>query len=604
LLGKNGMGNIIPSLESTGRDLQEMVTNLCLNPENFIENENENIRKNGERVWVAWRNKGIYGDNGNFAGLLCTGYDITKRKQAEAVIIRERDFVAAILQWIESIVVVIDPDGYIHQFNKAAEKCSGYTLEEVQQHPFWEILIPPGEQQAVKDIILNLRTKPLSTEHQNYWITKDGGKRLIHWFNTILTGPDRSIEFVLCTGLDLTDHHQVKEALRRSEEHYQSVLENMEEGYFEIDLAGSYTAVNKSLAKTLGYPETELKGLNYRTYMDTKTAARVFVMYNTIYRTGQPKTYMLYDVIRRDGETRTLEVSSSLSRDVDEMPNGFYGIVRDVTDRIRIEKMMIQTEKMMSVGGLAAGMAHELNNPLAAMLQGSQNILRRLSPDLPSNLEPARAAGIDLQKLQHYMEDREILSFINGIRESGIKASKIISNMLQFSRKSESKMAPTNLVALLENVLELASKDYNLKKKFDFRTIKLLKDYSPHMPLVPCTETEIEQVILNLLNNATWSMANQPGNTAPQIILRVHAEQKMARIEVEDNGPGIEAEIKKRIFEPFFTTKPVGEGTGLGLSVSYMIITNNHLGTMEVESEIGQGTRFIIRIPLNRESTS
>ncbi|MBU2647716.1 PAS domain S-box protein [bacterium] len=119
--------------------------------------------------------------------------------------------------------------------------------------------------------------------------------------------------------------------------------------------------------------------------MDINTAARVFLMYNTIYRTGQQKGYMVYDIFHRNGETRTLEVSSSPSRDVDDMPNGFYGIVRDVTDRIRIEKMMIQTEKMMSVGGLAAGMAHELNNPLAAV-----SFLSNLGPGLLSSLTQNR----------------------------------------------------------------------------------------------------------------------------------------------------------------------------------------------------------------------
>ena len=149
----------------------------------------------------------------------------------------------------------------------------------------------------------------------------------------------------------------------------------------------------------------------------------------------------------------------------------------------------------MSVGGLAAGMAHELNNPLGGMLQGVQNVQRRLSPDLKSNQEPAKEFGIDLHNLQLYMEKREILSFLDGIKDSGKKASEIISNMLQFSRKSESQMAPTNLVELLENALDLAGKNYDLKKKYDFRNIDIIREFDLNLPLVPCTETEIEQVV-------------------------------------------------------------------------------------------------------------
>ncbi|MBT6613208.1 MAG: HAMP domain-containing histidine kinase [Deltaproteobacteria bacterium] len=270
----------------------------------------------------------------------------------------------------------------------------------------------------------------------------------------------------------------------------------------------------------------------------------------------------------------------------------------------KTNELIIQTEKMMSVGGLAAGMAHELNNPLGGILQGIQNIQRRLSPDLKSNFEPAKEFGIDLHGLQSYMDKRGIHAIINGVQESGKKASQIISSMLQFSRKSESTMAPINLTESIENVLELAGKDFDLKKKFDFRNIKVIKEFDSNLPLIPCTQTEIEQVILNLLNNAAWAMANEKSADPPQIILRVHVEKQMARIEIEDSGPGMDDVVRKRIFEPFFTTKPVGEGTGLGLSVSYMIITNNHKGTMEVESEPGKGTKFIIRLPLDRESVA
>jgi len=253
---------------------------------------------------------------------------------------------------------------------------------------------------------------------------------------------------------------------------------------------------------------------------------------------------------------------------------------------------------MMSVGGLAAGMAHELNNPLGGMLQGVQNIQRRFSPDLKSNHDPAEECGIDLHKLQAYLEKRGINTFLDGIKDSGRKASEIISNMLQFSRKSESQMAPIDLKKLVENTLELAGKDYDLKKKYDFRNIEITKEFDANLPLIACTETEIEQVLLNLLGNAAYAMANESQKGPHRITIRLLFDRNIARIEIEDNGPGMDEKVRQRIFEPFYTTKPVGEGTGLGLSVSYMIITNNHSGTMEVESEPGYGTKFIIQLPL------
>jgi signal transduction histidine kinase len=154
------------------------------------------------------------------------------------------------------------------------------------------------------------------------------------------------------------------------------------------------------------------------------------------------------------------------------------------------------------------------------------------------------------------------------------------------------------LDVLIEKVLELAGKEYDLNKRYDFRNIQIIKDFDPELPPVPCYETEIEQVVLNLLKNAAQAMRGNDHPREDSIILRLQREGTMARIEVEDNGPGMTEAVRRRIFEPFFTTKPVGEGTGLGLSVSYTIITHNHCGSIETASSPGRGARFIIRLPL------
>ena len=283
--------------------------------------------------------------------------------------------------------------------------------------------------------------------------------------------------------------------------------------------------------------------------------------------------------------------------------NGVTGAVirlDDVTERVRIEEMMVQTEKMMSVGGLAAGMAHEINNPLGIMMQSAQNIVRRLSPEIDANIRAAGECGISLTAIRDYMRKRLILDFVDDIRKAGARAAVIVANMLQFSRRSESVKQKADLVELLDKAVELAASDYDLKKKYDFRHITIIREYEPGLPPVPLMVTEIEQVMLNLLKNAAQAFAGDEDDKEPVIILRVKQEKdkQLVRIEVEDNGMGMTENIRKRVFEPFFTTKPVGTGTGLGLSVSYMIVTNNHHGTMNVESTPGKGSRFIIRLPL------
>jgi len=279
----------------------------------------------------------------------------------------------------------------------------------------------------------------------------------------------------------------------------------------------------------------------------------------------------------------------------------FSAVIRldDVTDRFRIEEMMVQTEKMLSVGGLAAGMAHEINNPLGGILQGAQNIKRRVSLDFPANIKAAEEVGCPLESIRAYLENRGIIRFLDGITESGRRAANIVSNMLEFSRRSEARRSSVDLGELIDKTIELAANDYDLKKKYDFRHIELVRLYDPKLPQVFCSPQEVEQVLLNLLKNAAQAMAERgERDEPPRIVISTSMQQGRARIDIADNGPGMDEDTRKRVFEPFFTTKAVGEGTGLGLSVSYFIITTNHDGLFTVDAEVGRGTTFTIQLPL------
>lgn len=297
-----------------------------------------------------------------------------------------------------------------------------------------------------------------------------------------------------------------------------------------------------------------------------------------------------------EGETKYFNVV--ISPLVTELNPGSVILIEDVTERKRMEQVMIQSEKVMSVAGLAAGMAHEINNPLGTIIQGCQNIIRRISKELPKNLETASTIGIDFNIIETYFRERQIFEIIESMRGAAGKASDIVKNMLQFSRRSESKKVMYDLTKLIDQVIELAYNDYDLKKKYDFKSIKIIKEFDKDIPMIKLTVTEIEQVIFNIFNNAAQAMRKSDKKiTTPKIIIRLIKEIQNIRLEIEDNGPGMNDKIKKRIFEPFFTTKEPGEGTGLGLSVAYMIITTNHNGTISVNSEIGKGTTFIIRLP-------
>ncbi|KAA0995735.1 HAMP domain-containing protein [Pseudomonas sp. ANT_J12] len=273
--------------------------------------------------------------------------------------------------------------------------------------------------------------------------------------------------------------------------------------------------------------------------------------------------------------------------------------IDDITQRLSLEEMMVQSEKMLSVGGLAAGMAHEINNPLGAILHNVQNIRRRLSPDLPKNLEQAEHVGIELETVNQYLQAREVPQLLDGIQQAGARAAKIVTHMLSFSRRSTRQMAPCDLPALIDQAVEIAGNDFDLAIGFDFKGQAIIRQFDPALGPVPGTANELEQVLLNLLKNAAQAIHQREDDREPgRIILRTKLNPPWAEIQVEDNGIGMSENVRKRTFEPFFTTKEIGQGTGLGLSVSYFIITNNHKGQMEVQSTLGQGTCFTLRLPL------
>jgi len=423
------------------------------------------------------------------------------------------------------------------------------------------------------------------------------------WRNSTISpikASDGTITHILYTSEDITSRKNAEEALRSSEKKFRELVENIDEVFYILDTDGRFTYVSPMMEKLFGYEPSEL--------INTFSS-------KLIYKNDRPAIIKEFQElgsgVRKPSEYRLVNKTGALrwvishTRPIFE--NGklveLRGLLSDITEQKRSQEIMIQTEKMMSIGGLAGGMAHEINNPLGAILQSLQMIVRRLAPNDPKNIKAAEKYGIDLDKLQAFFEDRHISNFLDGIKASGERAANIVANMLKFTRRSESKLAPTDIADLLERTVEMANSDFDLKNQYDFRNIEIIKEFDPEIPYISCTRIEIEQVVLNLLVNAAQSITEKTDCAQPRIILRTRKEKDYVRIEIEDNGQGMDEAVQRRIFEPFFTTKEEGTGTGLGLSVSYMIITKHHQGHIEVESEPNKGSTFIIQLPLNKTSS-
>ncbi len=523
--------------------------------------------------------------------------EIDERKKAEAAIRKSEAKYRELVQNANSIIMRIDPEGRITFFNEFAQSLFGFDAQEIiGRHSVGTIMaVYDSSGQSMRQRMEQIAKHP--EDHRYYEVEnmRQNGERVwVAWTNKAIRDSNGRIVEYLCVGHDITEARAAKQKMARLRQYLQKVVDSMPSMLVGVDLHGRVTQWNMETQKLSGIDQQDAIGrpvgeiiLGLRPYLDLVRQAidgETIKKVEKVPHPCQPERkfadIMVYPIVVDQVESVVLRID-------------------DVTTRVRMENVMVQTEKMMSVGGLAAGMAHEINNPLGAMVQSVQNIVRRISPELKLNHDVAAECGMSLDRLQDYLQRRRIIEFLEGIRESGERASEIVDNMLNFSRKSESRKTLVSLADLLDRTVSLAAHDYNLKKKYDFRHIKVERQFDVDVESVPCVATEIEQVILNLLRNSAHSMYEKSSeDEPPTIILRLQKKNGMAVIEVEDNGPGMSPDDLKRVFEPFYTTKDIGIGTGLGLSVSYFIVTNNHNGTMEVESEPGKGTTFVIRLPM------
>jgi PAS domain S-box-containing protein len=416
----------------------------------------------------------------------------------------------------------------------------------------------------------------------------------------------------------MTDQHfDDMEALKESELKYIRLFKERKEVAEELGNLKSYLAnIIDSMPSLIIGVDTQGNITQWNNESEKRTGINAREALGNPLLSVMPRLAPVLDLVERAIENQTEKTLARQPRFVDNirrfedftvypLADGAEGAViriDDVTEQVRLEEMMIQNEKMLSVGGLAAGMAHEINNPLGGMMQTANVVTDRLTnPDLPNNIKAAREVGTDMQTISAFMHSRKVIAMLSQIRESGKRAAEIVKNMLSFARKSDSTFSTHSPAELLDKSVELASSDYNLKKHFDFRKIKITRDYQKTTPL-PCDSSKIQQVILNILRNGAEAM-QEAGVENPEFVLRLmkDEEENMIRVEIEDNGPGMAEEVRKRVFEPFYTTKTTDKGTGLGLSVSYFIITENHKGKMSVESSPGNGARFILKLPTEIE---
>lgn len=538
-------------------------------------------------------------------------------------------FSAAITQLPLGIVITSD-QGIIEYTNPGFTALSGYSEAEAKGH---NVNILKSETQTKPFYRKLWETITAGNIWQGEIVNRKKNGELYTEYCIIcpIMGPDSEISHFLSIKQDITRRKQEQQALAESEQSFQELADLLFQPVFEIDLKGNIIFSNKAGLELFGYTRQDIEeGFDALKLFAPDERQRVAEnMYARMQ--GLSFTNHEYSAIKSDGSVFPILIYSEpiIRRNV---PIGIRGLVLDITDRKKNEQkllelnqtleerveertrelevthqQMILQEKLASIGQLAAGLAHEINNPINfvrinfATLREDVSDLSRLIAgyrELFSNIGNEKPPEEAIEKLRSLEQELDVDSLLDELpvlfdesKRGFERVGTILSSMRNFSfRHALDQRVPFDLNQGIRDTLVIAQNEYRYYAEVQTR----LGD----LPAAPCNPEQINQVFLNLIVNCAHAIASQHRQQKGKILIATGADEDSVWCTITDDGPGIPAEIRNRIFEPFFTTKEPGKGTGLGLSISYDIISNKHGGNLSVSCPPEGGSIFTIRLPL------
>ena len=424
----------------------------------------------------------------------------------------------------------------------------------------WMESIIPADKARIQAAFLNFS----QGFDEEFRIQTPRGEKWIRAKSTLVRDESGSVLRTVGIASDVTRQKALEEQLQASEERFRILVENAPDAFFLVDSAGKILEVNGSASKSLGYTRAELLTMNVldiETQVDSQEVRAINAKAKAVGRVVK-----LGESRRKDGTTFPVEGSIG-SVHYGGQPCGL-ALVRDISSRVRAERELRQSEKLASVGQLAAGIAHEINNPLGVILGFAQGMAKELKHDDALEL-PVRS-----------------------IEREALRCKELVRSLLTFSRASQGGLIELELNAVIEQALVLVSPQAKMKR------VRIVSSLAADLPLVLGDKIQLQQVIVNLSSNAIDAMPN--GGTLNISSEKERTSDGRILLKVADEGTGIPSAVMSKIFEPFFTTKPLGQGTGLGLSLVREIV-QKHNGEISAESRPGR-TEFVVKLPVASEA--
>jgi len=504
-------------------------------------------------------------------GQLSRAFDEMTGKLKETTV--SRQYVENIINSMTNALVVVTAEGMIQTVNQATCELLGYQPQELISQPLG-MIFDENEQRLFNETGLQELINIVSLKGvEKTYLTKNRDKIPVLFSASVMHDNNDRIKGVICVASDISRLKETEAALRKSEEKYRTILESIGEGYYELDVAENFTFFNDSLCKIYGYPEDELMGTNIRKYADPETAKRGFQAFNRVYTTDGSLGDFEWEVLKKDGSTAYAEASITLMRDAEGHAAGFRGIIRDVTERKRLGAQLQEAQKMEVIYTLAEGIAHQFNNA-SATVTGNIELLKMGLP-----------------------HGRKIEEYIEPIKSSAHQMAHLTSQLLTYARGGKYNPQPMPLSNFVRNALPLI-------RPIIAPGITVETDFPPDTFEANADHTQMQMVLSAIIANANEAAKGRGciristrNVDVSETLMRDHIQLKQdhyVSISVEDDGKGMDEEVKNRIFDPFFTTHVIGRGLGMATADA---VVRNHGGWISVDSEMGKGTVVRIYLP-------